>query len=82
MDQLESKNELKQGGEVGLSISPDTTSPIETDNVTEKEAEVTELAALQQGTTDEDNGAVLEEKENEEAYTVKENEGVFLRKWE
>lgn len=60
-----SKDELKQGGEVELTMSPDVTSPIATDH---------ELAALPLGTTDEDSGAVFELKKNEEVQIAEENE--------
>ncbi|XP_062000179.1 BAG family molecular chaperone regulator 6 [Rosa rugosa] len=69
-----SKDEMEQGGEVELTMSPDITSPIATDDATEKEAEMHELAALQLGTTDEDSGAVSELKKNEEVHMVKEND--------
>ncbi|KAM5555529.1 hypothetical protein ABKV19_023456 [Rosa sericea] len=69
-----SKDELKQGGEVGLIMSPDITSPLAIDDATDKEVEMHELAPLQLGTTDEDSGAVSELKKNEEVHIVKEND--------
>lgn len=68
-----SKDELKQGGEVELTMPPDVTSSIATDHVTEKDAEIHELAALPLGTTDEDSCAVSELKKNEEVLMAEEN---------
>lgn len=69
-----SKDELKQGGEVELTMSPDVTSPIAIDHVTEKDAEMHELTALPLGTTDDDSAAVSELKKNEEVQIAEENE--------